>query len=524
MKDDLLSMAVKIARVIDDSVERDTALSDIAQVQAAVNRPEDALETIEQIRYVDIRADALRKSLDNLQTRFCSKKECMPQLDSWLDKLMEDSMAIPDINIRCPKLHAINLLILSRMEYNNNVLTFLRQSRNEFARLKNGRNRCKFLFAAYQLFQQIGDVSEASNTLLCMQDRISEYKPAVQQGLILGLIAYEFWNTKGKLFALSYIKSIENHTVQSFACLQLVELLAVGGNVVDAQQIANNLLEDKEQKIVSARFIDMGKTLIHNILEMKGVILNINKSLYFKHIFNKRNSDYLQQEESQHSRYPVWFSLSVSFTPKNNCDKPESDSSEDNQSTDANDVDNDEQTTNSNIQEKNWDEYDWDEYDWESVKTKNKEMEELFSHFNSDDEEEEWNESDDDREESWKGSDDEDDEEEDNEDEEWKNSNDEENDDENYSSLESYNNDESFVEDEEDDEKYGNDNDNENDNNDDNTPDVPDFIEKRQKDFLRQFAYQALPEPVRKILIDRLNHNDESYLHDLPMDIFFFIS
>ena len=111
MKEDILKMAVKIARVIDDSAERDIALSRIAQVQAAANRPEDALDTIAYINYADIRVDALLKSLDNMQTRSCLKKESMPQMDSWLEKLMEETMAIPEINVRCPKLNAINLLI-----------------------------------------------------------------------------------------------------------------------------------------------------------------------------------------------------------------------------------------------------------------------------------------------------------------------------------------------------------------------------------------------------------------------------
>ena len=499
MKEDILKMAVKIARVIDDSAERDIALSRIAQVQAAANCPEDALDTIAYINYADIRVDALLKSLDNMQTRSCLKKESMPQMDSWLEKLMEETMAIPEINVRCPKLNAINLLILSRLDDADKALTYIKQSRNEFARLEIGRKRCKYLFAAYQLFQQMREEDEAFATLNCIQKRISEYKPVVQQGLMLGLVSHEYWKIKGKETALSFIESISNQTVQSYACLQLVELLSVSGNIKEAQQIAERL-QDKKQRKACDNFIDMGKTLINNVLEMKGVILNLNKSFYFR---NDANSTFSSQAESHSGRLPVWFSLSVSITPKKSSnDSDETDDENDKQQDDIN-ILNEDNASDSNRQEIDWDQYDWDEYDWDSVKTKNKELEDMFSNNVSEDEEDEdWNESDDD----------------DDSGEDWKKSS-------------GYDEDE-FVNNEDDDSVDFDDDDNVNeDNNDDDVDEeeakknfkrnLPRFLEKMQKDFLRKFAYKGLPEHLRKILIDRLDKNDESYLNEIPKDKYF---
>ncbi|MBQ6615753.1 MAG: hypothetical protein IJH67_05235 [Thermoguttaceae bacterium] len=498
MKEDILKMAVKIARVIDDSAERDIALSRIAQVQAAANCPEDALDTIAYINYADIRVDALLKSLDNMQTRSCLKNESMPQMDSWLEKLMEETMAIPEINVRCPKLNAINLLILSRLDDANKALTYIKQSRNEFARMEIGRKRCKYLFAAYQLFQQMREEDEAFATLNFIQKRISEYKPVVQQGLMLGLVSHEYWKIKGKETALSFIESISNQTVQSYACLQLVELLSVSGNIKEAQQIAERL-QDKKQRKTCDNFIDMGKTLIKNVLEMKGVILNLNKSLYFR---NDANSTFSSQAESHSGRLPVWFSLSVSITPKKNSnDSDETDDENDNQQDEIN-ILNEDNASDSNRQEIDWDQYDWDEYDWDSVKTKNKELEDMFSNIVSEDEEDEvWNESDDD----------------DDSGEDWKKSS-------------GYDEDE-FVNNEDDDSVDFDDDDNVNEDNNDDVDEeeakknfkrnLPRFLEKMQKDFLRKFAYKGLPEHLRKILIDRLDKNDESFLNEIPKDKYF---
>ena len=527
MKDDILKTAVKIARIIDGNAERDIALSKIAQLQAAANCPEEALETIAQIRYVDIRADALRIALDNLQTRYFLKKENMPQMDLWLEKLMEDTMAIPEIEVRCPKLHAINLLILSRLDEKEKVLNLLEQSRNEFVRLSVGRKRSKYLFALYQLFYQLNNEAEAIATLENILERISDYKPDIQQGLMIGLVAYEFWKIQGRHSALECIESIQNKTVQSYAFLQLVELLAVGGNVKDALEIAKNL-DDEEQKSAGDSFIRMGRSFIRNVFEMKGAIICLNKSFYFSDKFGNQDFGFSSREKKSPVPRPVWFSLTVSISPKDkeDSDADESDAAEDNKRQDERETANSEQIDDSCTQETDWDKYDWDGYNWDKVKSDNKELEKFWSENDCDDEdgddaednEADWEESDDDDGEDWKGSDDEDndgegwkgsDDEEDNDGEDWKESDDEE-DDEDVDWKES---------------------DDEDDDEDDDSSNKPDknlekkllskFLEMKQREFLKKFANHGLPEPLQKIFMNRMHDKTEEDQDEAPRDRYF---
>ncbi len=502
MKDDILKTAVKIARIIDDNVERDKSLSWIAEVQAAANRPDDALETIAHIRYVDIRADALRKSLDNLQTRFYLKNESMPQMDFWLEKLMEETMSIPESSVRCPKLHAINLLVLSRLNDTEKIQTFLKQSRNEFAQLNIGRIRCKYLFAVYQMFQQIGNAAEALTTLEIILDGISEYKPLIQQGLMIGLAAHEYWKIQGQSSALKCIERFQNATVQSYAYLQLVELLAVNGYLNEAQQIAYRL-ENEEQRESSEHFIDMGKSLIRNISKMKGAVICLNKSLYFNNEQNKKDSEFSFQEENSHPvPRPVWFSLSVSIMPKDKKNKSGSPESEDDEQSEDVSADNHEQASEDKAPETNWDNYDWDGFDWDNVKTKNKELEELWSNNDFDDEED-WKESDDDDVEPWQESDDD-------EVESWKESDDDET--------------ESWKESDDDDSepwKESDDDDQDEEQNDEDKKKLINFLEKKQREFLRQFANPDFSETIQKIFMNRLKHNNDSSQDDAPRENYF---
>lgn len=505
MKDDILKTAVKIARIIDGNVERDKALSKIAQIQAAANCPEGALETIAQIRYVDIRADALRNALDNLLTRYCLKKENMPQLDLWLEKLMDDTMAIPEIEVRCPKLHAINLLVLSRLNDREKVLNLLEQSRNEFTRLSIGRKRCKYLFALYQLFYQLDNEAQAIATLDNILERISEYKPVVQQGLMIGLVAYEFWKIQGRSSALECIESVQNKTVQSYAYLQLVELLAIGGNVKDSLQIAEKL-DDEEQKNASESFIRMGKSFIRNACEMKGVIICLNKSFYFSDRFNNSEFDFSFQGKKRPIPRPVWFSLSVSIPKKEDSDASESGNSEEiERQNERGDINSEQE---SDTQETDWDKYDWDGYDWDKVKSNNKELEQFWNENDSDDDEDndadadedaQWDESDDDDSDSWNESDDDDDERE-----SWKESDDESDDDE----EDDYEEEEDDEVDEEADKKLANEL-------------MSNFLEMKQREFLKKFASHGIPDAVQKFFMNR-NHNEaDADPEEAPKDKYF---
>ena len=120
---------------------------------------------------------------------------------------------------------------------------------------------------------------------------------------------------------------------------------------------------------------------------------------------------------------------------------------------------------------------------------------------------------------------------EDEEDEDWNESDDDDDSGEDWKKSSGYDEDE-FVNNEDDDSVDFDDDDNVNeDNNDDDVDEeeakknfkrnLPRFLEKMQKDFLRKFAYKGLPEHLRKILIDRLDKNDESYLNEIPKDKYF---
>lgn len=527
MKDDILKTAVKIARIIDDNTERDKSLSSIAQFQAAANRPDDALETIAHIRYVDIRADAIRKALDNLQTRFYSKKESMPQMDFWLEKLMDETMSIPESDVRCPKLNAINLLILSRLDDMEKIQTFLKQSRNEFAQLKMGRKRCKYLFAVYQMFQQIGADAEALATLELILEGISDYKPAIQQGLMIGMAANEFWKIQGRSSAIECIERFENETVKSYAYVQLVELLAVNGYFKEAQLFAQRL-DNEDQKKSCEQFIEMGKSLIRNVSEMKGAVICLNKSMYFSNNRNKKDSKYPYQEKSHPIPRPVWFSLSVSIMPK---DKDDSDSQdadivEDNESSNDVDAAAHEPTNDANSPETDWDKFDWNGFDWDNVKTKNEELANLWNDNDFDDEEdwdesndeeiEEWEESDDDEAESWKESDDDDDD----DSEPWKESDE----DESESWKESEDDEAEPWKESDDDEAEPwkeSDSDDESSDNIDDKKKLINFLEMKQREFLRKFANSSISDSIQKIIMNRLRNNDDSSFDDAPGDKYF---
>ena len=307
--EDLLEKSIKIARVIDDSVERDNALSNIAQIQTAINCPDDALETISLIRYDDIRADAVRKSLDNLLARYSSNNKSLPQLDFWLDKLMEDTMAIPEPEIRCPKLHTINLLILSRLEDKEKAISILKMTRREFALLDNVRIRSKYLFAVYQMFQQMNDQAEAASTLKSILKRISEYRPIVEQGVMLGMVAHEYWKLEEQQVAIECIHHADSAKAQSYGFLQLIKLLAVSGKVDDAQPFID-LLETEKLKGMGLHFIEMGKSIISHVSKMPGAIISINKSRFFRN----SSKDYYSNSESEDNPRPVWCGFTVSIT------------------------------------------------------------------------------------------------------------------------------------------------------------------------------------------------------------------
>ncbi|MBR5159995.1 MAG: hypothetical protein IKW80_00080, partial [Thermoguttaceae bacterium] len=278
MNENVLNTAVKIAKIVDDNVDRDVALSKIAQVQAAVNYVDDAWETISQIRYVDIRADAIRRSLDNQLTRYISKNETMPGLDLWIDKLMEETFAIPNIQERCINLQSIILFILPRLDDKDLAISLLKQARNEFAQMDDLVARSKYLFTACEMFLQLNNIDEGTVTLELIQERIYDIEPHIQQGLLLGLLAHEYWKMQDYMSAFECIGSVENREIQTYACLQLVEALSNSGKFNDAEPIAEQQ-EVLKFKNIGKLLINMGRNVFRSFpRNAKNIIFNLSKS------------------------------------------------------------------------------------------------------------------------------------------------------------------------------------------------------------------------------------------------------
>lgn len=396
--DELLNKSINIARVIDDGASRDKALSCIAQIQAAIDCPNDALETISLIRYDDIRADAVRKSLDNLIMRYSSNNQSLPQLDFWLDKLMEDTMAIPEPEIRCPKLHIINLLILSRLEDKEKAISILKMIRREFSRLDNVRKRSKYLFAVYQMFQQMNEQAEAVSTLKSILKRISEYRPTIEQGVMLGMVAHEYWKMNDQQLANECILLADSAKAMSYAYLQLIQLLAFDGKIDDALSFID-LLENEKHKNIGNRFIEIGKFITSHVSILSGAIISINKSRLFRKSSKNSSPDFLFNSESESSQRPVCFGFSVAITPKNN-EHMENDAKSDKQ-TDENSVDDPDSVNDSNSEGDNHDTYDWDKFDWDkfdgdAIKENHEELKNLWNENDDDDYEEDDSDDDDD--------------------------------------------------------------------------------------------------------------------------------
>lgn len=328
MNDDILTTAVKIAKIIDDGVDRDNALSRIAQVQAAINYVDDAWETISQIRYVDIRAEAMRRALDNQLTWHISKKEIMPELDLWLEKLMEETLAIPSIQERCINLRSIILFILPRLDDKETALSMVVNARNEFAQLENIIDRSKCLFTACEMLLQLNDLDEATATLELIQERISEIKPHVQQGLFLGLLAYEYWKMQDYMSAFECIGRVENREIQAIAYMQLVELLSNGGLFNDAESIVDQQ-EEKKQKNQGNLLINMGKNVFRSFSKnMNNIVFNLNKSFMFCNELDSEDSFDSDQSKSEPLKRPTWTNhlMVIKSVEKENDDVEQSES------------------------------------------------------------------------------------------------------------------------------------------------------------------------------------------------------
>ena len=307
MNDDILTTAVKIAKIIDDGVDRDNALSRIAQVQAAFNYADDAWETISQIRYVDIRAEAMRISLDNQLTWHISKKETMPELDYWIEKLMEETLAIPSIKDRCSCLHSIILFIQPRLDDKKTALSLVKQARDEFAQLDNLIDRSKYLFTACEMFLQLNKIDEATATLELIQKRISEINSPVQQGLLIGLMVYEYWKMQDYMSAFECIGRIENKKIQSYAYWQLVEVLSSSGQFNDSESIAKQQDENK-RKNYGKLLINIGKNVFRSFPQnMNNIVFNLNKSYMFcNEIEAEDRSDSDSSPEMDSFGRPAW--------------------------------------------------------------------------------------------------------------------------------------------------------------------------------------------------------------------------
>ena len=492
MNDNILTTAVKIAKIIDDGVDRDNALSRIAQVQAAINYADDAWETISQIRYVDIRAEAIRRSLDNQLTWHISKKETMPELDLWIEKLMEETLAIPNRIDRCSSLQSIILFILPRLDDKETTLSVVKQARNEFAQLENIIDRSKYLFTACEMFQQLNNADEATATIELIQERIFEIKSPVEQGLLLGLLAHEYWKMQDYMSAFECIGRVDNREIQSNAYMQLVELLSNSGLFNDAEPIVDQQ-EEKKQKNIGSLLINMGKNVFRSFPQnMNNIVFNLNKSFMFCNELDAEDSfDSDRSPKSDPLRRPTWANhlMVIESVEKENDDVEQSES-------DSNEKD--EHREFKIIQENQIESF----------------VQFVSSEDNDSDEDDEdgesWKDShDDDDDESWKDSDVDDD------GEEWKRSNDEVDDEEDVADDE-----EDVVDDDEEDVE----NDDEDDKNEDDES-RPEGGNKRDliNDFINKMNHLPFPEKIRKLhelfmqRVINLNQN----LNDVPKEKYF---
>ena len=518
MDENVLTTAVKIAKIIDDGVDRDVALSKIAQVQAAANYTDDAWETISQIRYVDIRADAIRRSLDNQLTRYISKKETMPELDYWIEKLMEETLAIPNINERCPHLQSIILFILPRLDDKEMALSLVKQARNEFAQLDNLIDRSKYLFTACEMFLQFHNVDEATATLELIQERISDIKSPVHQGLALGMVANEYWKMQDYMSAFECIGRIENREIQSYAYLQLVELLSNSGQFNDAESIVEQQ-EEKKQKNLGRLLISMGKNVFRSFpKEMNNFVFNLHKSFVFNDELEQLEDNFESDNSSDSSRKscswgkPTWVNhlmvIKMELSIDKDKDKPEIENLEDKIQTEIKIVR--ENQIESFVQFASSEKDSDDDDDGESWKDSDDDDDgESWKGSNADDEGESWKGSDDDDDdESWKGSDDDDGE-------SWKHAGDDDSDD-----------DSDEVEDEDEDDDSAdvdvNDDDEEEENDDEGPRNKHDLI----SDFINnKLDHLPLPEKIRKLhelFLEKVVNINQNL--DVPKEKYFCLS
>ena len=515
MDDNVLTTAVKIAKIIDDGVDRDVALSKIAQVQAAANYADDAWETISQIRYVDIRADAIRRSLDNQLTRYVSKKETMPELNYWIEKLMEETLAIPNINERCPHLQSIILFILPRLNDKEMAISLVKQARNEFAQLDNLIDRSKYLFTACEMFLQFHNVDEATATLELIEERISEITPHVQQGLLLGMVANEYWKMQDYMSAFECIGRIENREIQSYAYLQLVELLSNSGQFNDAESIVEQQ-EEKRPKNLGRLLISMGKNVFRSFpKEMNNIVFNLHKSFVFNDELESEDnfeSDNSSDNSSKTGSWgkPTWVNhlmvIKKTFEINAEMDKPEIENLEDKIRTEfkivrENQIESFVQFASSEKKDSD------DDDDGESWKGSDDDDDESWKDSDDDDDGESWKDSDDDDDgESWKDSDD--------DGESWKHVDDDD-DDEVDDAVDSDDDD-----DEVDDAADSDDDDDEDSNDEDSNK--RDFI----SDFINnQMDHLPLPEKIRKLhelFLEKVINVNQNL--DVPKDKYFCLS
>lgn len=264
----ILTTAAKVARIIDDNFERDEALKNIATYLAAANCPEESLKVCEQVRYVDIRADALRKSLDNLLERYSNLKCAMPPIiDDICDKMLEDTLAVPDPVDRCKKLHCITIFILRRLDKekcNSDPLSILFRCREEQAKLADVIIRNVHLHSICQMYQFFKMQDEASNTLELILERISEIQPASRQGRMLGRVAQEYWKMEDYLSAFDCIGRAEDRKAQTYAYEQLVESLVMSGKIEDAENIVEQM-DESPAKQAGKHIVALGKEIFKSM-------------------------------------------------------------------------------------------------------------------------------------------------------------------------------------------------------------------------------------------------------------------
>lgn len=301
MNKPLLETAINVARMIDDSTDRDESLCAIAAVMAAEGNETGAQNCIGQIRIDEIRAEALRKSLDNLLAQPDDKKDSLgivnggACLSSWVDNTLNAVELITDEDDKAEQCRSLIMYILPRINKEKSLESLLRV-REQVCRMANPTKRTETLLLIAQMFTLRDKREETAKTLELSLQKINLIGKRKKLGMLLGKIAQEYWSLGDYLSAFDCIGRIENRQVQTMAYRNLAEGLALTGKFGDAESIVEQL-DDENAKAWGKRIIEIGKNIYQQMpQDSVGIMINVTP-------MPKDESDSDDDSEDNHNDY-----------------------------------------------------------------------------------------------------------------------------------------------------------------------------------------------------------------------------